>query len=203
MQRQRKPRDERDADSFSDHCQQRRHVLDRMVVLARPASCLIRGVDQLLAAVLRQKHTGAVQRTEAQVTPPGPRRSLGHDAPATPSLRGGTSASYLAALDDLARELAGYLILPGHGEPGAAERLIPRTRAYITEVRRLVRDALRRVGALNVATRADIKRQLTEHFDLSFDSPLFPLEHEANIDAVATEILRGQKGSGRGTRSRR
>jgi glyoxylase-like metal-dependent hydrolase (beta-lactamase superfamily II) len=107
----------------------------------------------------------------------------------TPSLRNRTSAHHLASLDALETELASYVVAyPGHGEPSAPGPLIAQTKAYITAVRDLVTHALRR-GPLNAAKTARLAETLRARFTMRHDSLLFPLEHLANVEAVAAELV--------------
>lgn len=119
---------------------------------------------------------------------------LGDFAPdrKTPSLRGGTSTSYLAALERMERELASYRLgHPGHGEPGPPAALLRATHAYIEALRTLVRESLEGDCALEPGEQARVKQALVSRFDHSFDTLLLPREHEANIEATARELGAG------------
>ena len=109
----------------------------------------------------------------------------------TPSLRGGTSANYLARLKEMRQLLQEQRIAkvyPGHGEPGTPENLIDQTVAYITYLRDRVETSLSDDGELSNREATEIEASIEDRFDLKYDTLLLPRITEININAIAQEF---------------
>ncbi|WP_158441870.1 MBL fold metallo-hydrolase [Pleurocapsa sp. PCC 7319] len=109
----------------------------------------------------------------------------------TPSLRGGTSANYLARLKEMRELLEEKEIVkayPGHGEPGTPENLIDQTMAYITYVRTQVETSLVDDAELSDKESTEIEASIKDRFDLKYDTLLLPRITEINLRAIAEEL---------------
>ena len=109
----------------------------------------------------------------------------------TPSLRGGTSANYLARLKEMRELLEEKEIVkayPGHGEPGTPENLIDQTMAYITYVRTQVETSLIDDVELSDIEATEIEASIKDRFDLKYDTLLLPRITEINLRAIAEEL---------------
>ena len=109
----------------------------------------------------------------------------------TPSLRGGTSANYLANLEQtrqLLQEQEIVLAYPGHGEPKSPAELIDQTVAYITYIRDRVEGALSDDAELSPQETTEIELAIKNSFDLKYDSLLLPRLTEINIKVIAEEL---------------
>ncbi len=114
----------------------------------------------------------------------------------TPSLRGGTSANYLAQLKEVRQLLQKKEIVkayPGHGEPGTPENLIDQTMAYITYIRTQVETSLRDDAELSDEEVSKIEASIKDRFDLKYDTLLLPRITEININAIAEELKAEKK----------
>lgn len=109
----------------------------------------------------------------------------------TPSLRGGTSANYLARLKEMRQLLQKKEIVkvyPGHGEPGTPENLIGQTVAYINYIRDRVENSLSDDAELSDTEATEIEASIKDRFDLKYDTLLLPRITEINLSAIAEEL---------------
>ena len=109
----------------------------------------------------------------------------------TPSLRGGTSANYLARLKEMRQLLQEKEIVkayPGHGEPGTPENLIDQTVAYITYIRTQVEILLSDDGEFSEREATEIEASIKNSFDLKYDTLLLPRITEINLRVIAEEL---------------
>ncbi len=108
----------------------------------------------------------------------------------TPWLVEGRSAAWLAQVDQATQVFGKDVTLyPGHGPVGKAHDLLRAQREYLTTLRALVMERIGD-GRFDAEERAQVVAALAEKFRfLDMVAPLPNLE-EANLDAVAQEILR-------------
>ncbi|MFZ5624411.1 MAG: MBL fold metallo-hydrolase [Gemmatimonadota bacterium] len=108
----------------------------------------------------------------------------------------GSSAGMLRALD-LIDSLAPRVIVPGHGTipPGGSDSLVARTRAYLTELRATMRDAVERGVPLGKATAAlppsDADRPVSRNSRRRRNAVRVYLEMEREVMGFPADSTRG------------